>query len=130
MITPGSGIARGLWLALGGLSMALGLIGAVLPLLPTVPFLILSAFCFGRSSQRLRLWLVSHRHFGPPIRDWQRAGAISRRAKWLALASCLVAFAISLMLGVRPVLLVVQLVALTGAMLFVWTRPEPVRRRG
>ncbi len=112
------------WLCFGWLCVGLGAIGAFLPLLPTVPFLLLAAFCFARSSERVHTWLVEHPRFGPPIADWRRSGAIRRRVKWLASASILVSFAIPALLGVKPMILAVQAVALTAVAIFIWTRPD------
>ena len=67
---------RHFYLVAGWLSLGLGAIGAVLPLLPTVPFVILAAFCFARSSPRLEAWLVGHPVFGPHIAAWRDYGAI------------------------------------------------------
>src|SRR3546814_15381867 len=61
------------------------------PGLPTVPFVLLSAYAAARGSRRLHAWLRRHRQFGPMIRDWQSQGAVSRRAQWLAtvmMAAC------------------------------------------
>lgn len=83
---------RGLWLAAGGLALALGLIGIFLPLLPTTPFVLLAAFCFSRGSQRWEDWLLHHPRLGPMVRDWRRHHAVPLRAKqWatvMMLASC------------------------------------------
>jgi len=73
-----------LWATLGVSFVAIGLVGAVLPVLPTTPFLILAAACFARSSPRLEAWLLHHRRFGPLLRDWRRHQVIPRRAKRLA----------------------------------------------
>lgn len=118
---------RWLWGAAGGLALALGAAGIVLPLLPTVPFLLLAAFCFARSSDRLHRWLLDHRSFGPPIRNWQRSGAISRRAKIAASVSILAAFGISVGMGLRWELLAIQAAVLLCVSLFIWTRPEGLR---
>ena len=67
------------WLALGCLFVGLGMIGAVLPLMPTTIFLILATGCFARSSPRLEAWLLNHPRFGPTLRDWRERGAILRR---------------------------------------------------
>ena len=85
-IKPGRlhAVARYGWLALGCLFVALGVIGALLPLMPTTIFLILAAGCFARSSPRLESWLLDHPRFGPTLRAWRRDRAIPRKAKWLA----------------------------------------------
>ena len=70
-----------LWATLGLLCVALAMVGVVLPLVPTVPFLLLAAFFFARSSSRLHTWLLTHRTFGPLIVDWQSSGAIRPAAK-------------------------------------------------
>lgn len=115
---------RAVWLFCGFLAMMLGLIGVILPLLPTVPFMLLAAYCFSRSSERLHNWLVNHPRFGPSIRDWRDHGAIHPRAKRLATIMIVCAFLISVFLGVRPILLAVQAVVLSLVMLFIWTRPD------
>lgn len=115
---------RAIWIMGGGTALGLGVVGLFLPLLPTVPFLLLAAFCFARSSERLHLWLVTHPTLGPPIADWNRSGAIRRPAKWAATVSVGAAFALSLALGVGPVVLGVQALVLACVMVFIWTRPE------
>ena len=77
------------FLLLGFASLLAGAAGIVLPLVPTVPFVLLAAFCFANSSPRLEAWLVGHRRFGPHIRDWRTSRSVSRsgkRAAWLAFA--------------------------------------------
>jgi uncharacterized membrane protein YbaN (DUF454 family) len=86
---------RLVFLVLGLLSLAIGFVGVFLPLLPTVPFVILAAFCFARGSARLERWLLDHRTFGPHIRAWRRDRAISRAGKRAAFA----AFAVSAAAG-------------------------------
>ena len=115
---------RAFWGALGLLAVALGAIGIVTPLLPTVPFLLLAAFCFARSSDRLHGWLINHPTLGPPIRDWQRSGAIQRRAKWLASLSIAAGFSLSVYLQLGWKVLLAQALVLSATCLFIWTRPE------
>ncbi|GIX12282.1 MAG: hypothetical protein KatS3mg118_0241 [Paracoccaceae bacterium] len=119
---------RFIWAGFGAAGLALGALGTVLPLLPTVPFLLLAAFCFARSSRRVHDWLVGHRVFGPPIRDWRESGAIGRRAKRLATLSVGAAFALSVALGIGPAILALQALALAGVLVFIWTRPEAAPR--
>ena len=118
---------RVLWTFGGCLAFVLGLIGAFLPLLPTVPFMILAAFCFARGSQRFHDWLVNHRQFGPAIRDWRAHGAISRRGKMWAIGGIIAAFSISLLLGVRPTILAIQAAVLLCVAAFILTRPDGPR---
>lgn len=75
---------RVLWVAAGSLSLALGIAGIFLPLLPTTPFVLLAAFCFSRGSERIENWMLEHPRFGPAVRDWRARRAVPRRAKQLA----------------------------------------------
>ncbi len=115
---------RIVWLLAGLISLALGMIGAVLPLLPTVPFLLLATFCFARSSNRLHDWLINHRFFGPPIVAWEKGGVIGRRAKIMASGSIFATFGVSLYLSAGPIVLGIQAVVLTLVSIFIWSRPE------
>ena len=115
---------RFLWAALGLICVGLGLIGIVLPILPTVPFMLLAAFFFARSSARLHSWLVTHPTFGPPIIDWHERGAINPRVKRIATVSIAAVFAISLALGLKPWLLALQAAILTAVLVFIWSRPN------
>lgn len=118
---------RWFWFALGLLSVALGVVGIVLPLLPTVPFMILAAFCFARSSERMHNWLMQHERFGPAIADWQTNGAISLTAKRYATLSIVVVFMISVVIGLRTQLLVIQAITLGCVLTFIWSRPSGPR---
>lgn len=112
------------WAILGLFSLALGVLGIALPLLPTVPFILLAAFCFARSSQRLHNWLVAHPRFGPMIDDWNRNGAISLKVKKISTLSILAVFSISLAMGLRPAILIIQALTLCCVAVFIWTRPN------
>jgi uncharacterized membrane protein YbaN (DUF454 family) len=72
-------------LAIGWLSVALGVIGIFLPVLPTTPFLLLAAACFARSSPRFYQWLVEHPRLGPWIRDYLDGNGIPLRGKVYAI---------------------------------------------
>lgn len=118
---------RILWAGFGGVALALGLAGVVLPLLPATPFFLLAAFGFARSSPRLHDWLVYHHRFGPAIRDWQAHGAIAPKAKRLAVLAIVVTFAISLALGMPWPVLAVQGAVLFAVTTFILTRPDGPR---
>ncbi|KEO54358.1 YbaN family protein [Thioclava pacifica] len=115
---------RILWLILGLISFAIGVIGIFLPLVPTVPLMLLATFFFARSSERLHQWLVTHPRFGPSILDWQERRAISKRAKIAASISIAAAFTISVLIGLKPMLLAIQAITLVGVSIFIWTRPN------
>ena len=76
-----------LWAAAGGLAFALGAVGIVLPLLPTVPFWLLAAFCFSKSHPAWAERLYQHPRYGLAMREWRDRRVISRRAKVLALST-------------------------------------------
>ncbi|WP_298188041.1 YbaN family protein [uncultured Pseudomonas sp.] len=73
-------------LAIGWLSVVLGVIGIFLPVLPTTPFLLLAAACFMRSSKRFYLWLVNHRQLGPWIVDYLEGQGIPLKGKVYAIS--------------------------------------------
>jgi len=70
-----------LLIALGILSVALGMVGIFVPVLPTTPFLLLAAGCFVRSSPRLYNWLIHHKWFGEYIRHYREYRAITLQAR-------------------------------------------------
>lgn len=80
---------------IGSVSLALGIMGIFLPVLPTTPFLLLSAALYMRSSQRLYDWLMSHKHLGPYIKNFREHKALPLRVKivsvtmvWATLLYC------------------------------------------
>lgn len=117
--------ARLFWCIAGLISLVLGIIGIFLPLLPTTPFVLLSALCFSRGSQRLHDWLLTHPRLGPPILEWQEHGAISNKAKWLAAVAMLLAFVIAWLGGAPKTALIIQVAVLLCVALFIFTRPSP-----
>lgn len=78
---------RPIYRALGLLSVALGAIGVALPIMPTVPFLLLAVYFFARSNPEWERRILDHPHWGPQVRDWYERRAISRRAKTMAIGA-------------------------------------------
>jgi uncharacterized membrane protein YbaN (DUF454 family) len=85
-----SGIQRPILIAFGLLLVGLAVLGMFLPVLPTTPLLLLALACFARSSERLHEWLLSHRVFGPVLKNWHETRSMPRRAKIAAVASIVV----------------------------------------
>jgi uncharacterized membrane protein YbaN (DUF454 family) len=115
---------RTLWLTAGLLALGLGLLGVVLPVLPTTPFLLVAAGCFAKSSPRLHGWLLAHPTFGPPIRNWEENGAISRKAKRFAVISMAAVLGLSVGLELSWKILLAQGVLIAIGCSFILTRPD------
>lgn len=110
----------------GWVSLILGCIGIILPLLPTTPFILLAAYCFSRSSERLHQWLTTHPQMGPLIQDWQQDGSICKTAKTKATVLIVGTFAVTFAV-VNVGLMLTGLILLMGisVLSFIWTRPVP-----
>jgi uncharacterized protein len=116
-----------LWTA-GSLSLLLGLIGVVLPGLPTTPFVLLAAACYAKASPRLHAWLLNHRLTGPMLRDWEAHRSLTRRTKTVAVVSMLLMVSISIW-SFRG-RLVLQLVLLALGLIGAWVVLRIPTRRG
>lgn len=116
---------RWAWWLLAYASLGVGLVGIVLPGLPTVPFVLLAAYAAARGSERLHRRLLAHARFGPMIRDWRAQGAVSRRAKWLA-TIMMVASAGVMFLTAPEWWMAASGTAIMGLVAtWLWCRPEP-----
>ncbi|MCF8510547.1 MAG: YbaN family protein [Rhodobacteraceae bacterium] len=113
---------RLIWIVLGLSAVALGLVGVMLPLLPTTPFMLLAAACFAKSSPRLHDWLLNHRVFGRSNRDCRDYRAISPKAKRMAITAMAAAFGLSVVLGLGWKVLAVQAAVLAVMGSWIWTR--------
>lgn len=88
-------------ISLGALCVVLGAVGAVLPGLPTTPFLLLAAACFARGSRRAHTWLLKSRVLGPVIETWERERAISLRTKVSSVTLVILVLGASIAWGVH-----------------------------
>ncbi|MBY0393056.1 MAG: YbaN family protein [Novosphingobium sp.] len=114
---------RHLWTGAGLFFVGVGAVGAFLPLLPTVPFLLLALFCFARGNPVWEQRLLAHPKYGPLLLDWRQRRAIPRRAKWAALIAMAVSVLVTGMTAGWPwVLIPVAVMALSGT--WIWTRNE------
>ncbi|MCF6346473.1 MAG: YbaN family protein [Thiomicrorhabdus sp.] len=110
---------------LGGLFFCLGLVGVLLPILPTTPFMILAAMCFASSSPKFHQALLNNRYFGDDLRRWEATRTMKRRTKKRATAVIMLSFSISI--AVLWGELILQSMLLTLAILllyFLWKISE------
>ncbi len=116
---------RALLIALGWTCFALGVIGMVLPVVPTTPFMIVALWAFSASSERFHDWLYHHRVFGPPLQRWRRERALPAWVKAVALGSMAVSLA-WLALGVRPpwYVLAISVAVMLGGAAFILRIPS------
>ena len=110
-------LKRYLLLSLGWLSVILGAIGALLPVIPTTPFLILALACFSKSSPRFHRMLLNNKWVGPSLTEWEQNKTISRQIKFRAMALVVISFTISIIIlsgrtGLQLMLFVLGLIAL------------------
>jgi uncharacterized membrane protein YbaN (DUF454 family) len=80
-------IVRALFFVAGTVSLAIGTIGIVLPILPTTPLLLLALACYCRSSERMAKWVLTNKYFGSYIRRYKEGKGIPLKTKIVALAA-------------------------------------------
>jgi uncharacterized membrane protein YbaN (DUF454 family) len=101
---------------LGFVFLGLGAVGVALPLLPTTPFILLSAACFARSSEKWHRWLLANETFGPMIRNWEEKRCISCRVKIIGVGTMILvgSFSIFYVIESNPLRLAGGLLMLIG----------------
>lgn len=105
-------LRRGALIAIGSLSVVLGLVGAFVPLLPTTPFLLLAAACFVRSSERMHRWLFENRLFGEYLRRYHRGEGLPLSSKITIIALLWGTLALSAFVAIPDELWWVRLILL------------------
>ena len=70
-----------LWNSLGFISVGIGIIGYIIPLMPGLVFFLIAAYCFSRGSKKFLFWIARHKHVGQPIRDFSKNRGITKRNK-------------------------------------------------
>ena len=109
--------------------LALGVIGIVVPGLPTTPFVLAAAWAAARGSKKLHAWLHAHRLFGPMISDWESTGAVSRRAKWVATITMMLCAVIMFLTAPTWWMAATGTAVMMIVAIWLWLRPEPNARR-
>ncbi|WP_444916731.1 YbaN family protein [Microbulbifer sp. JMSA003] len=118
------GWMRWLWGAAACFFIALGIIGAILPGLPSAVFIVLGAWAASRSSQRLHQWIEEHHLFGHLLRTW-RSGYVSRRTKLLASLTMAISLAFAILHISNIYLLCFTIGGISCGAYWIWSRPEP-----
>ncbi|MGB3393274.1 MAG: YbaN family protein [Stenotrophomonas sp.] len=118
---------RWAWWLLAYVSLGIGIVGIFVPGLPTTVFVLISAWAASHGSERLHRWLLAHPQFGPLIVNWQRHGAVSRKAKWMATAT--MALCALIMLWCVPLAWVkwFSIGSMACVCIWLWMRPLPPR---
>ena len=119
-----SRIKHSLLMAAGVLSLALGVLGIFLPLMPTVPFVLLSAYCFARSSKRLHDRLVSNKYFGSIIQNFEFGRGIPRRIKLIAISTVWMSMGVSCWIIAQPLLCLALAAIGLGVSIYLYRLPE------
>ena len=120
-----SNLTRWTSLILAYLFLALAIIGVVLPGLPTVPFLLLTAWFSARGSERLHRWVYAHPQLGKLLIDWEQQGAVSRSSKIIAVILLTTSWSIMYLRIGKPWLMAGLAVLFLAISAFLISRPEP-----
>ncbi|ALX49195.1 YbaN family protein [Lentibacillus amyloliquefaciens] len=111
-------IKKALLVIAGSISLGLGLLGIILPLLPTTPLLLLAAACYVRSSERLYDWLITNKYFGSYIRNYRNGKGIPLKAKVMGVSMIWLAMSYTILFVVP--LLIVQILLFGIGAFFTW----------
>jgi uncharacterized protein len=124
----GSPIVRAIFLTIGLIAFASGVLGVFLPLVPATPLFIVAAACFARAHRPFHEWMLRHRWLGPMLHDWYVHRSIRHRTKIIAIVTMLLSFGASIVFFVDPPWLKVSL-SLFAVALAVWLYRIPSRDR-
>jgi len=114
-----------MWWVCAYVALGLGIVGVVVPLMPTTVFILIAAYCAARGSDTLHRKLLEHRVFGPMIRDWQATGSVSRKAKYMAVGSMAVCAVILFLVTPKWWIAAIGTAVMAIIGTWLWLRPEP-----
>ena len=119
-------ISRGVFFSLGVTFLGIGIIGIVIPILPTTPFILVSAFCFGKSSKRIEKWITSNRYFGSYIENYKANKGVPLDVKLKSIGFLWITLIISALIFSNNIYLLILLIivgiAVTAHILLLKTR--------
>jgi uncharacterized membrane protein YbaN (DUF454 family) len=113
--------ARYLYIGAGFVSLVLGIVGIVTPVLPTTPFILLSGYCFARGSERFHTWIMRHKYFGPMIRAFRDEKRIPLKAKIFATVMIVVTMTATALV-VKKIFAVAAMASVgVAVVIYIWT---------
>ncbi|WP_120429329.1 YbaN family protein [Acinetobacter baylyi] len=115
------------WRTLVVIFIILGVIGAILPGMPTTVFLILAAWAASKGWPEIDEWLLNHPKYGPTLRDWRAHGTVPRKAKWIASIMMLISAIMMLFTNAPFWVKVFTDTTMLIVAIWLWLRPEPVK---
>jgi uncharacterized membrane protein YbaN (DUF454 family) len=113
-----------LWRTIALSCVAVGIVGVVVPGVPTVPLMLVAAWAAGRGWPELERWLLDHARFGPPIRHWREGGIVPRKVKWIASVAMLVSSVVLWQVEVSQWIQLAVPALLFAVALWLWRAPE------
>ena len=114
-----------LFFIVGLISVGLGLVGTIIPGIPTTPLLLLSAWCFSKSSKRLELWIINNKLTGPIIKNWSDYKGLTRKSKIFSILIIIPSFYLSCHLISNTIIDIVLITTCITLCFYLITRPEP-----
>ena len=118
-------IKKYIYIIFGLICVGLGFVGALLPGLPTTPFILLAAWFFSRSSEKFESWLLNHKIFGPLILNWKKHKAISKKTKLHAIITIFCTFSITVLVAFTIFIDIIMIVFALLLSIFIYTRKGP-----
>ncbi|MEM0448950.1 MAG: YbaN family protein [Methanomassiliicoccales archaeon] len=100
----------GFWIGIGTISLAIGIMGIIIPLLPTTPFLLFAAFCYSRGSRKLHTLILRHKYLGAYIRAYEKGEGISYSVKATSLLLLWGAMSITIVFFIDEVIIMILIV--------------------
>ena len=113
------------WRSLVVIFITLGIIGAILPGMPTTVFLILAAWAASKGGPQMDAWLLNHPKYGATLRNWREYGTVPRKAKWIASIMMLISGVLMLFTNAPILVKVFTDVTMLIVAIWLWSRPEP-----
>ena len=112
-------------LALGWVLLGIGLAGLFIPFMPSTIFILMSAFCFCKSSPKIHAWLRNHPRFGENVREWEDRGAIDLKIKFFASSAIVVPVGVSVMFFKLHPAWIFTIVFIGGSIVaYIFSRPS------